>query len=261
MSKIFDIRNTKAIYTEPEKSNWFNTSFLWLKTYVIANLFAFIPFGLFISVVLFLPALAICIFFNLFDYQYTIWVLGTYGSLLIASATIQVENMKLYKYFWHQMTFNNKTIDLQLPKKSIDDKFFIYDDQMLLIAEVKELKDFDESARNRIETMVQNFGKVKFIVAKEPIDEVLASKMAEEYMARRKVLNNALYDMLKKSTEETLYGLDMNHIYIIIRTPLLTGRTGFMETTNNLISSYNLIRSSYPNITILTDEKIFNELI
>ncbi len=261
MSKIFDIRNTKGMFTDPEQGNFLKNTWLWVNSYLIANLFAFIPFGLFISTVLFLPVLTVCIFFNLFVYSYTIWILGIYAVLLVACALIDVENMKLYKYFWHQMTFNNKKVDLKLPKKSTDDKFFIYDNQMLLIAEVKELKDFDESSRSRIESMVNNFGKIKFIVSKEPIDEELASKMAEEYMSKRNVLNNALYQMLKKSTEETLYGLDMNHIYIIIRTPLLTGRTGFMETTNNLISSYNLIKSSYPEINILTDEKIFNELI
>lgn len=261
MSKFYEIKSTSGIYTAPDKPNNFNQNYSIIKAFMMGKFFAFIPFELIVITVLFLPVFGVVAIFNLFAFSWTIWILAFYLLTLGALAFVPIENMKLYKFLWYTFTFTQKKLDVDLPLKSEDNRFYIFDDQMLLALEVKQLEDFDDNARGKIEHMVRSFGTVKFIVSKEPIDEVKANLMTNEYMSNRKVLNNEMYELLRESTLETLIGLDMNHIYIVIKTPLDSSRNGYGLTANKLLESYNKIKKSYSDIEILTDVNIFKEII
>jgi hypothetical protein len=261
MSKIYSV-STKSIYTPPKKELGLLGQIIdFFKRFLFQKIFVFIPYEIPLIGVAFLPIFLAGVYFNLF-FNYYVWIFAVlYLILLIALFFLKPNHMPLWKHIFYSFTFTASRADKELPQISDDEQYFIHDKQMMMLLEVKQLSDFDTQQREKVEKLIEAFVDLKIIVVKTPIDEEIAEAMTNEFMSRKKFLTNELYDFVRSSVYANFYGLEMNKIYLLLKTDYVQGRRGFSLATNRLEEMKNKIINNYSDIEVVQEKQVFIDLI
>ena len=257
MSKLFNV-DSNSVY--PIK-NVHNSKIYLVKKVLNQKIFAFIKKEIVIVVLCYLPFLLISQVFNLLGlipWFFVVHIL--YLVILMALVFGKWENLPITKYL-KLMLFSKKTThSVDQIFESTKNDYQIRGSQMTQILELKQLSNFDDNLRLSIESLAVAFENIKIVCIKEPVNEALADTMTDEYLKRRKPLNNELYEQLRQTTYETLYGTEINKVYAVLRTDLDGSNRQYSNAINQLKDLREKIIKNYPLTQIVTDESISNQL-